>query len=43
MPTLNKDGSTNWHTLFISGPDERGFIDFLGGNQPSSLKEFLVD
>ena len=38
---LNKDGSTNWHTLFISGPTERGFIDFLGGKQPSSLEDFL--
>ena len=38
---LNKDNSTNWHTLFISGPDERGFIDFLGGNQPSSLELFF--
>ena len=38
---LNKDNSTNWHTLFLSGPSERGFIDFLGGKQPSSLEAFF--
>jgi len=38
---LNKDNSTNWHTLFISGPSERGFIAFLGGKQPASLEAFL--
>ena len=38
---LNKDGSTNWHTLFVSGPTERGFIDFLGGKQPASLEMFF--
>lgn len=38
---LNKDNSTNWPTLFISGPSERGFINFIGGKQPSSLEAFL--
>ena len=38
---LNKDNSTNWHTFFITGPSERGFIDFLGGKQPSSLEAFF--
>ena len=38
---LNKDNSTNWNTFFISGPEEREFIDFLGGNQPSSLETFF--
>ena len=38
---LNKDNSTNWQTLFITGPSERGFIDFLGGKQPASLEGFL--
>jgi len=38
---LNKDNSTNWQTLFITGPSERGFIDFLGGKQPASLEAFL--
>ena len=38
---LNKDNSTNWHTFFINGPEERGFIDFLGGKQPSSLEMFF--
>ena len=38
---LNKDNSTNWENLFISGPSERGFIDFLGGKQPASLEMFF--
>jgi len=40
---LNKDGSTNWQTLFISrGPSEIGFINFLGGKRPPSLDEFFI-
>jgi len=38
---LKKDNSTNWQNLFISGPSERGFIDFLGGKQPASLEMFF--
>jgi hypothetical protein len=38
---LNKDGSTNWHTLFIKGLSENGFREYMCVEQQSSLDNFF--
>ena len=38
---LNRNGSTNWETLFVRGCSEREFIEFITGTKPSGLEEFM--
>ena len=39
---LNKDGSTNWGTLFVKGVSEGEFIEFVTGEKQNSLEEFFL-
>ena len=38
---LNKDGTTNWDSLFVGGLSENGFIEYVTGEKQSSLEDFL--
>jgi hypothetical protein len=39
---LNKDGTTNWNTLFLMGGSENEFIEYVTGtNQFASLDSFF--
>jgi len=38
---LNKDGSTNWQSCFVSGVSEKEFVEYLTGNVPIGLELFL--
>jgi hypothetical protein len=38
---LNKDGTTNWDSLFVSGLSESGFIEFVTGQKQPSLEDFF--
>lgn len=39
---LNKNGSTNWDTLFVKGVSESGFLEFVTGQKQPSLEDFFV-
>ena len=38
---LNKDGTTNWESLFVSNVSEKEFIEFLTGNALIGLDVFM--
>lgn len=38
---LNKDGSSNWDTLFVRGLSENGFMEYMTGEKQSSLENFF--
>lgn len=38
---LNRDGSTNWSTLFVKDVSESGFLEFVTGEKQPSLEEFF--
>lgn len=39
---LNKNGSTNWDTLFVKDVSESGFLEFVTGQKQPSLEDFFV-
>jgi len=38
---LNKNGTTNWESLFVDNVSEREFVEFLLGNAPIGLDQFM--
>tara|TARA_B110000902_G_scaffold90042_1_gene107004 strand:+ start:1172 stop:1585 length:414 start_codon:yes stop_codon:yes gene_type:complete len=38
---LNRDGSTNWETLFVRGLSESGFLEYMTGEEQASLERFF--
>ena len=38
---LNKNGSTNWDTLFVKGLSESEFVEFVTSEPQSSLEDFF--